>query len=356
MKNEQSYQIISSSFSYLFRKRNKNMIINRTPFQISLFGGGTDYPFYYEKNNGSVLSTTINHYGYTSIRTLPPYFKYNYSFRYSISETCKHIDDIKHDIARECLRYLKHSSGIEMTYSGDIPASSGIASRSSFCVGFLHALYSLQGKMISKSKLAIEATRIERENVGDYIGSQEAVMAAFGGFNLIDFNADGSFQVTPITMALDRLRYLNDRLLFFYTGVPVMDSKVAIKEVMEEPSTIKNLSEIKMLVSEAVRNINSGTKCFDDIGRILHESWIIKKKIFQYMSNPILEDIYQKALKAGAIGGKLCGVGGSFFLFYVPIEKQNEVINALSNFLNVPFNIENSCSQIIFYMPNREYK
>ena len=332
------------------------MIINRTPFRISFFGGGTDYPFYYHEHGGSVLSTTINHYGYINLRKLPPYFDYKYSLRYSLSETCVDIDGIQHDLARECLRHLEYPHGIEMTYSGDIPASSGIASRSSFCVGFLHALYSLQGKMIGKRRLAADAMHIEREIVGDYVGSQDQVIAAYGGFNLINFDGDGTVEVSPITMTAEGLNKLNDHLLFLYTGVPGRDAKLAANRIKNNPNRLGGLSELKALVDIAIETINSKTDCFDEFGRLLHESWKIKKSLDTEISTNIFDDIYRKALDAGAIGGKLCGAGGGgFFLFYVPMEKQENVLKALEGLLHVPFRFENSGSQVIFFTPNRSY-
>jgi D-glycero-alpha-D-manno-heptose-7-phosphate kinase len=315
-----------------------------------------DYPFYYYEHGGSVLSTTINHYGYINLRKLPPYFDYKYSLRYSLNEICADLDCIQHDLARECLSYLEFPYGIEMTYSGDIPASSGIASRSSFCVGFLHALYSLQGKMVSKRRLAVDAMHIERDIVGDYVGSQDQVIASFGGFNLINFATDGTFDIIPVTMSSDRLKKLNDNLLFFYTGIPGRDTKIAADKIKNNRNGLRRLSELKDIVNVATDIINSKTDCFDEFGKLLHESWMLKKSLDRDITNTLFDDMYQKAISSGAIGGKLCGAGsGGFFLFYVPVEKQENVIKALDGLLHVPFRFENSGSQIIFFTPNRHY-
>ena len=332
------------------------MIITRTPFRISFFGGGTDYPVYFRKYGGAVLSTAINHYCYITLRKLPPFFDYKYSLRYSLSETSADLDSIRHSTVRECLRFLDYPHAIEMTYSGDIPASSGIASSSSFCVGFLHSLYALQGKMVAKRELATDAIHVEQNMVRENVGSQDQIISAFGGFNRIDFHIDNTFKVTPVIMSSERLNTLNDNLLFFYTRVSRRAPEIAGDLIKNTPNRLRELDALKGIVDSAIRIINSGTSCFDDFGLLLHENWILKKSLSNGISNDNFDDLYGKAIDAGALGGKLCGAGGGgFFLFYVPIDRQQNVIKALNGLLHVPFRFETNGSQIIFFTHSRYY-
>jgi len=329
------------------------VIINRTPFRISFFGGGTDYPAYFREFGGSVLSTSINHYCYINLRKLSPYFDYKYSLRYSVTETSCDLEGIKHDTVRECLRFLNFPYPIEMAYSGDIPASSGIASSSSFCVGFLHALYALRGEMVGKRKLATEAIHVEQNMVRENVGSQDQIVSAFGGFNRIDFNPDNTFRVSPVTMSMERLDNLNDNLMFFYTRVSRRATEIAADLIRNTSKHLKELAALKEIVDSALKVINSGTNCFDDFGRLLHENWVLKKSLSNIISNDRFDGLYQKAIGAGALGGKLCGAGGGgFFLFYVPKDRQKDVMKALNGLLHVPFRFEPLGSQIVFFTPD----
>lgn len=326
------------------------MIITRTPFRISFFGGGTDYPVYYKENGGAVLSTTINKYCYISCRYLPPFFDYKYRIRYTSREEVSSLSEIKHPSVRECLRFLDTSDGIEMVHTSDIPARSGIGSSSAFTVGFLNALYALSGKMVTKRQLAREAIHIEQSILKENVGSQDQVAAAFGGINKIKFGADRDFYVTPITIKQDKLDILQDSLMLFYTGLVRNASDIAGEQINTTPSKKKELAVMMEMTDEAVNTLNADSDDIDDFGRLLHESWKIKRSLTNLITNGKVDEIYETALKSGALGGKLLGAGGGgFVLLYVPPECQACVKEKLSALLYVPFRFEDLGSQVIMY-------
>lgn len=326
------------------------MIITRTPFRISFFGGGTDYPVYYEENGGTVLSTTINKYCYISCRHLPPFFDYKYRIRYTSREEVNNLSEIKHPSVRECLRFLHISDGIEMVHTSDIPARSGIGSSSAFTVGFLNSLYALSGKMTTKRQLAREAIYIEQSILKENVGSQDQVAAAFGGINKIEFGADRDFYVTPITINQDKLNILQDSLMLFYTGLVRNASDIAGEQIDVTPSKGKELAVMKEMVDEAVDILNGNPNDIDDFGKLLNESWKIKRGLTNLITNGNIDEIYETALKAGASGGKLLGAGGGgFVLFFAPHECQERIKEKLSDLLYVPFGFENLGSQVVMY-------
>ena len=326
------------------------MIITRTPFRISFFGGGTDYPVYYKKYGGAVLSTTINKYCYINCRYLPPFFDYKYRIRYTIREETKNVSEIEHPSVRECLKFLNAEKGIEMVHTSDIPARSGIGSSSAFTVGFLNALYALSGKMVTKRQLAREAIHVEQSIIKENVGSQDQVAAAFGGINKIEFGGDREFYVTPITIKENKLNKLQDNLMFFYTGIIRNASEIAGEQINATPSKKKELKLMAEMVDEAVNILNTNSADIDDFGRLLHKSWKIKRSITNLITNGKIDQIYDAALKAGALGGKLLGAGGGgFILFYVPLGRQARVKEKLRNLLLVPFRFENLGSQVIMY-------
>ncbi|MDO9530355.1 MAG: hypothetical protein Q7J27_14525 [Syntrophales bacterium] len=326
------------------------MIITRTPFRISFFGGGTDYPVYYKEKGGAVLNTTINKYCYISCRYLPPYFDNKYLIRYALREEVNSLSEIKHPSVRECLRFLNIGDGIEMVHTGDIPARSGIASSSSFTVGFLNALYALTGKMVTKRQLAREAIYIEQSILNENVGSQDQVSVAFGGMNKIEFGGDRNFYVTPITIKQDKLNSLQDSLMLFYTGLVRNASEIAGEQIKVSHSKKRELDLMMEMTDEAVNILNSENDSLDDFGRLLHESWKIKKDLTSMITNQKLDKIYEAGRGAGALGGKLLGAGGGgFFLFYVRPEDQNRVKEALKDLLYVPFHFENLGTQVIMY-------
>lgn len=256
-----------------------------------------------------MLSTTINKYCYISCRYLPPFFDNKYLIRYSHREETKSIDEIKHPSVKECLKYLNIKKGIEMVHTADIPARSGIASSSAFTVGFLHALYALKGEIVSKRQLAREAIHVEQNLIRENVGSQDQVAVSFGGFNRIDFGGESDFYVTPLPILKERLDLLQDHMLLFFTGFARTASEIAseqIRKTQENKSDLKTMMEI---VDEAINFFKNGND-IKDFGRLLHEAWIIKKRLTNLISTSAIDEIYKSALSAGAIGGKLLGAGG----------------------------------------------
>ena len=327
------------------------MIITRTPFRISFFGGGTDYPSFYRENGGAVLSTTINKYCYITCRYLPPFFDHKFRIRYTQREQTQSIDEIKHPSVRECLRYLGIEKGLEILHTGDIPAMSGIGSSSSFTVGLLNALYALQGKMVSKRKLALDAIHVEQNLIGEPVGSQDQTATAFGGLNKIEFGGkkDGFF-VQPIPLESEKLTYLQSCLLLFFTGFSRYSSEITGEQIKQTPGKIKELTVMKEMVDEGVRILNGRAEDLGEFGKLLHESWKLKRDLTKFISNDEIDEIYCQAIRAGALGGKLCGAGGGgFMLLYAPPENQDKVREALRKLLLVPFSFENIGTHLIFY-------
>jgi len=331
--------------------RQHGMVITRTPFRISFFGGGTDYPVYFREHGGEVLSTTINKYCYITCRYLPPFFDYKYRLRYSRSELTHTIDEIEHPSIRECLRYCGIDRGVEIVHTGDIPAMSGIGSSSSFTVGLLQALYALKGEMVTKRRLAYDAIHIEQNLIGENVGSQDQTAAAFGGFNHIEFGgrSDGVF-VQPVILPREKLNYLQGHLLFYFTGFSRHASEIAKEQVVNTQDRLRELGRMREMVGEALNILGGPIEHYDAFGRLLHESWMLKKGLTRLVSTSEIDAIYDLALASGALGGKLCGAGGGgFFLFFVPPEKQPQVKEALSRLLLVPFRFEDLASHIVFY-------
>jgi len=326
------------------------MIITRTPFRISFFGGGTDYPAYYKEYGGAVLNTTINKYCYITCRYLPPFFDHKYLIRYSKKEMPQTIDEIQHPSVRECLRFMGIDKGMDMVHTADIPAMSGIGSSSSFTVGMLNSLYALQGKMVTKRKLAFDAIHVEQNLIGEHVGSQDQVAAAFGGLNKIEFGGNDGIFVQPITIEEEKLSYLQEHMLFYFTGLSRFSSDIAEEQIKKTPEKLKELNAMKEMVEEAIKILDGKIEGLDDFGRLMHETWRLKKGLSSKISNSQIDQIYETAIKAGALGGKICGAGGGgFILFFVPPEKHQKVKEALKALLLVPIRFENLGSHVIFY-------
>jgi D-glycero-alpha-D-manno-heptose-7-phosphate kinase len=326
------------------------MIITRTPFRVSFFGGGTDYPAWYEENGGAVLSATINKYCYISCRYLPPFFDYKYRIRYSFREETQTVSEIQHAAVRGCLDFLKIKHGIEMVHTSDLPARSGIGSSSSFTVGFLNALYALIGQMVSKRKLALDAIHVEHNIINENIGSQDQAATAFGGFNKIAFGGEQKVCVTPVTIDREKLEVLQDHFMLFFTGISRNASDIAGEQIRNTPSKKKELKLMTEMVDEAINVLNSDVKNIADFGKLLDETWKIKKSLSKLITNGAIDDIYKAAIGAGANGGKLLGAGGGgFILFFAPPAIQDRVKVALKNLLYVPFRFEKLGSQVIMY-------
>ena len=322
------------------------MIISKTPYRISFFGGGTDYPGWYRENGGQVLSTTINKYIYISCRNLPPFFEHKHRLVYSMIEEVQDISEIDHPAARAVLNFLKSEDGMEIHYDGDLPGKSGMGSSSSFTVGLLNTIYRYNGISVKPQRLAEEAIHIEQNIIGETVGSQDQIAASFGGFNHIKFKGD-SFTVSPISIPEERLTQLDSNIMLFFTGIQRFAEKVAKTYVDEIKTKERQLKLMHQMVDEGKRIINNGD--LDDFGHLLDEAWQRKKELSTEVSSQIIDDIYNSAKKSGAIGGKISGAGGGgFMFFYVPVEKQEEVKKNLSQLLHVPFNFENVGSRIIF--------
>ena len=328
------------------------MVISRTPFRLSLFGGGTDYPVWFRDHGGAVLASTINKYCYISCRHLPPFFEHKYRIAYSSIEEVKDLSEIRHPSANKVLQFIGAEQGMEIHYDGDLPARTGLGSSSSFTVGLLNALYALQGKVTTKMKLALDAIHVEQNMIKENVGSQDQVSAAFGGFNRITFYPNDEISVDPVTVSQKRLAELEAHLMLFYTGVSRFASEIAADQIQNTCHKKDELQTIYRMVDEAIAILSNGAD-IKDIGKLLHESWQLKKNLSCKISNCHIDDIYKAGRRAGAIGGKLTGAGGGgFILFFADPENQPKIKKALRDLLHVPFKFENLGSQIIFYQPN----
>jgi len=326
------------------------MIISRTPFRISFFGGGSDYPIWYKENEGRVINASIDKYCFVNLRELPPFFDYKYRLRYFKREEVSTLDKIEHPSIRECLRYLNINKNIDLVHHSDLPAQSGLGSSSTFTVGLLHAAYAFINKMPSKYKLAIEAIEIEQNLIGEAVGSQDQTAAAFGGLNRVNFGGPRELSVTPLIINPERLRNLQDHLMLFFTGFSRNASSIAEKQINLTPSKSSELNAMVDLCKEAEKSLVESQESISEWGRLLGEQWKIKKSMSNLITNSDIDEMYKKAMDAGAIGGKLLGAGGGgFLLFLVEPDKQNLVKSALNGVLNVPFNFDFSGSQIVYY-------
>jgi D-glycero-alpha-D-manno-heptose-7-phosphate kinase len=333
------------------------MVITRTPFRISFFGGGTDYPSWFNANGGAVLSTTINKYCYITCRYLPPFFEYNYRIRYTEYEYVKAIAEIKHPSVRECLVFTKVADGIEMQHNSDLPANSGIASSSAFTVGFLNALSTLRGSLLSKRQLALDAIHVEQDLIKENVGSQDQVATAFGGFNKIEFGGAEKITISPISLSPEKLKALEDHCMLFFTGFSRNASDIAAEQIKNTKANgkEKELRAMGTMVGEAVAILNGGGT-LQDFGKLLHESWMLKRSLSSRITNPHIDEMYNVAREAGALGGKLLGAGGGgFMLIFAEPKHQPLVIRKLGAFLHVPFRFERAGSQVIFYEPEERY-
>ena len=331
------------------------MIIARTPFRISFFGGGTDYPIWFRENGGAVLATTINKYCYLHCRFLPPFFEHKYHAVYSKIERTKSIDEIVHPAIRETLRYLKVEQGLSILYDTDIPAKSGMGSSSSFIVGLLHALSVLLGKKPARKWLAKKSITIEREILKETGGYQDQILAAYGGFNSIEFLPNGEFRVERLALGIRRKRELNNHLMLFYTGIPRTAAEVANRYVSGFPKKRQELIRTQEFVRLGASILKDGGD-INRFGELLHEAWMTKRSLSSHVSNSVIDTIYKKARTAGALGGKLLGAGGGgFILFFVPPERREYVRQKLNNLTYVPFAFEPAGSKIIGSHLEEEY-
>jgi D-glycero-alpha-D-manno-heptose-7-phosphate kinase len=328
------------------------MIISRTPFRVSLFGGGTDYARWYREHGGGVLATTIDKYCYISVRELPPFFNHRYRVVYSIVENRTHISEIEHPAVRAVLEYLAPPKGLEIHHDGDLPARSGLGSSSAFTVGLLSALHALAGRYVSKEALANEAIHIEQSILREPVGVQDQIAAAFGGFNHITFREDGAYEVQPVVLPKARLDELQSHLLLVYTGISRVSADVAQTVVTNMANTGAAMRTLHGMVRQAIEILTSPTD-IAEIGRLLHESWMLKRDLAATVSNPVVDDLYEAARRAGAIGGKLLGAGGGgFMLLFVRPDDRARLRDALKDLITVPIAFENAGCRIVLYQPD----
>lgn len=327
------------------------MIITKTPFRMSFFGGGTDMENYFKENGGAVLSTTFDKYCYVNVRHLPRFFDYSTEISYSKTERVTNIDDIQHPAVRNAMKMLDMHE-IRLTYEADLPARSGLGTSSSFAVGMLNAFYALKGKYADKRKLADEAIYLERVLCQEAGGWQDQIAASFGGFNRINFNEDG-YEVLPVIISPERKKQLNDNLLMFFTGFTRFSSDVQKANSSSGPKD-KNamLKEMYSLVDDAEKVLTEKTADLDDFGRLLDHTWKLKRQTGSAVSTNSIDGLYSRGIEAGALGGKLLGAGGGGFLvFYVQPEYQENVRKAMSDLMYIPFKFENGGTRVIHYTP-----
>jgi D-glycero-alpha-D-manno-heptose-7-phosphate kinase len=331
------------------------VIISRTPYRISFFGGGTDYPAWFRRHGGSVLATTIDKYCYLTCRYLPPFFEHRFRIVYSRIENCASVEEIAHPAVREVIRHLRMDRGLEIHHDGDLPARSGMGSSSAFTVGLLHALYALKGVMPGKRKLARESIHIEQDVLRETVGSQDQAATAYGGLNHMTFLPDGEISVQPVALPAERILELNAHLMLFYTGIRRTASDVAGSYARETAANERELATIGELVGRSLSVLEDGGP-IGRFGTLMHEAWEAKRRLGPEVSNPVVDRMYSDAVAAGALGGKLTGAGGGgFLLLFVPPERRQAVREALGGLIHVPFQFEHAGSQIIFFEPEEDF-
>ncbi len=324
------------------------MVITQTPFRMSFFGGGTDFPGFYEKYGGQVLSTSIDKYCYLTVRHLPPFFEYANNIMYSKCEHTKHAEEIQHPAVRNAMKFLDMHD-LTVLYDADLPARTGLGTSSSFAVGLLSAFYALKGKYVDKKRLAEEAIYLERVLCQESGGVQDQIAAAYGGFNKIVFSADG-FEVNPLVISNEKKRRLNDNLLLFFTGLSRFSSEIQVEQEKNLERKNQQLLRMKDMVDEAEKILVQGD--VDDFGRLLDQEWRLKREINGKVSNVLIDEYYETAMKNGALGGKLLGAGGGgFLLLYAQKEKQAAVRESLSGLMQIPFRFETGGNRILYYVP-----
>lgn len=322
------------------------MIITKTPFRISFFGGGSDYPKFYLKYGGKVIGTTIDKYAYLNIRKLPPFFNYKYRIVYSKIENVKKIENIIHPSVRETLKFLNIDYGVSINYDGDLPARSGIGSSSSFTVGLLNGLNALNHKYSSKDYLTKNSIYIEQNMIKESVGSQDQTFAAYGGFNKIEFLQNRKIVVTPIIIEEKKLISLENNLMLFFSGISRHSSEVAKKQIQNISINVEKLEKMKNLVDESIDILLN--KNIDGFGELLDYTWQLKRSLSNNISNDKIDEMYKKAKKAGAIGGKVLGAGGGGFMLFYTKDKQ-KLLDALKDYTYIPFKFDFNGSKVIYY-------
>lgn len=330
------------------------MIITKTPFRMSFFGGGTDMESFFRENGGAVLSTTFDKYCYVNVRHLPPFFAYSTEIAYAKTERVTSLDEIEHPAIRNAMKMLDMHH-IRLTYEADLPARSGLGTSSSFAVGMLNAFHALKGQYVGKRRLADEAIRLERVLCAEAGGWQDQIAAAYGGLNRIDFGPEG-YQVHPVLISSARKQQLNDSLLMFFTGFTRSSAEIQkINNATTGADKTARLREMLTLVDEAEAVLTDKQADLDDFGRMLDHTWRLKRGTGSAVSTSCIDELYAKGLAAGALGGKLLGAcGGGFLVFYVRPERQAAVRKAMEKLLYIPVRFENGGARVIYYAPEEE--
>jgi D-glycero-alpha-D-manno-heptose-7-phosphate kinase len=332
------------------------MIITSTPLRVSFFGGGTDYPVWYREHGGAVLSTTINKSCFITCRWLPPFFDHHSRIAYTKVENVDRNDAIQHPSVRACLKHLGITEGVEIQHIADLPARTGLGTSSAFTVGLLHGLYALKNQMRDKRSLALEAIHVEQDLLKEAVGAQDQVSAAYGGFNRIDFHADGEIDVKRILIRDERVHELQQHLALYFTGFSRIASEIAQEQLRATPDKSSDLATMLDLVVEAEKIVVDTKRDLREFGSLLHESWQIKRTLTRKISSPEIDEIYGAGLSAGAVGGKLLGAGGGgFMLFFVPPERRIALRQRLSKLLCVPFEFSSKGSEVVVYEPEESY-
>lgn len=322
------------------------MIITKTPFRMSFFGGGTDMPEFFNEYGGAVISATFDKYCYVNVRHLPRFFEYSTLLTYSKTEKVSRVDEIRHPAIRNAMKMLDMRE-IRLMYEADLPARSGLGTSSSFAVGMLGAFYGLKGRYADKKKLADDAIYLERELCGEAGGWQDQIAAAYGGLNRIDFR-DGGYTVSPIIISAERRKSLNDHLILFFTGFTRFSAE--IQKVNHPAEKKRQLLDMLQLVDHAQNVLTDHHTDLDEFGRLLDETWKLKRQTGKNVTTDSIDALYERGRKAGALGGKLLGAGGGgFLLFYAPKEKRRDVAAALPELMHVPFEFENSGTSVVYY-------
>ena len=329
------------------------MIMSCTPFRISLFGGGTDYPAWYREHGGAVVGTTINKYCYISFRKLPPFFEHRHRIVYSRIELPQRVEEIQHPAVRCVLRDYGVTEGVEIQHYGDLPARSGMGSSSAFTVGLLNALRAYRGQISSAECLAKEAIRIEQEVIQEAVGSQDQIWAAYGGTNLIRFHTDGRFEVQPVILPPQRREELRSHLLLFFTRFSRTAETIAARKIENMRSRYSQLSCMHHMAEEAMAVLQNPARRIAELGTLLGEAWRLKKELADCVTTDAVEQIYSAAMSAGALGGKLLGAGGGgFLLVFAQPEAHTRIREALKNLIEVSFEIGSTGSRIVIYEPD----
>jgi D-glycero-alpha-D-manno-heptose-7-phosphate kinase len=326
------------------------MIITRTPYRISFFGGGTDYEAWYEDNGGLIIGTAFDQYCYISCRKLPPFFEHKTRVVYSKTELVQFNHEIEHPAIRGCLEFIKMEDGLEIHHDGDLPARSGVGSSSAFTVGMLLALHSLRNEMLTKRELADEAIKVEQDVLGENVGIQDQILTAYGGMKVVKIHTDGSYDVDPLILPADYQHEMDRHVLLGFSGQSRIASELAGAQIKNIRSKKTRMDEIHSIAEDALVLFRKRAS-FEKIGKLLHQSWLVKKKLADGITNKELSDVYDTAKKAGAYGGKLLGAGGGgFFMFFAPPEKHLRIQDALRHMkVWVPCKFQKSGAQVVFH-------